>query len=120
MNLTTLFFFLCSRQQRFKVNGVKSDLGPVVSGVPQGNVLGPLLFSLYIYNIYADIESEIRHFADDCVCYIAVFLFGLVIWVQNGAPFTMPKSIFYSQLLTNNSQFKNCENSTEENHSFLG
>ena len=43
---------------------------PVVSGVPQGNVLGPLLFSLYIYNIYADIESEIRHFADDCVCYI--------------------------------------------------
>ena len=41
-----------------------------MSGVPQGNVLGPLLFFLYIYNIYADIESEIRHFADDCVCYI--------------------------------------------------
>ena len=70
MDLTTLFFFLCSRQQRFKVNGVKSDLGPVVSGVPQGNVLGLLLFALYIYNIYADTESEIRHFADDCVCCI--------------------------------------------------
>ena len=70
IDLTTLFFFLCSRQERFKVNGIKSDRGPVVSGVPQGNVLGPLLFSLYIYNIYADIESEIRHFADDCVCYI--------------------------------------------------
>ena len=66
MDLTTLFFFLCSIQQRFKVNGAKSDLGPVVSGVPQGNVLGPLLFALYIYNIYADTESEIRHFADDC------------------------------------------------------
>ena len=32
-------------------------------------VLGPLLFSLYINDISADIESEIRLFADDCVCY---------------------------------------------------
>ena len=40
-----------------------------MSGVPQGIVLGPLLFSLYINDISADIESEIRLFADDCVCY---------------------------------------------------
>ena len=32
-------------------------------------VLGPLLFSLHINDITADIESEIRLFADDCVCY---------------------------------------------------
>ena len=51
------------------VNGIKSDWAPVVSGVPQGTVLGPLLFSLYINGISADIESEIRLFADDCVCY---------------------------------------------------
>ena len=61
--------FLCYRQQRVVVNGVKSDRAPVVSGVPQGTVLGPLLFSLHINNITADIESEIRLFADDCVCY---------------------------------------------------
>ena len=47
-----------------------------------------------------------------------VFLFGLI-WGRNRAPFPMPKSIFYSQLLTYNSQLKNCESSTEENHSFL-
>ena len=40
-----------------------------MSGVSQGTVLGPLLFSLYINDISADIESEIRLFADDCVCY---------------------------------------------------
>ena len=61
--------FLCYRQQRVVVNGVKSDWAPVVSGVPQGTVLGPLLFSLHINDITADIESEIRLFADDCVCY---------------------------------------------------
>ena len=61
--------FLCFRQQRVVVNGIKSDWAPVVSGVPQGTVLDPLLFSLYINGISADNESEIRLFADDCVCY---------------------------------------------------
>ena len=48
---------------------VSIRLAPVVSGVPQGTVLGPLLFSLHINGITADIESEIRLFADDCICY---------------------------------------------------
>ena len=52
--------------------GVKSDLAPVVSDVPQGTVLGPLFFSLHINDITADIESEIRLFADDCVCYCEI------------------------------------------------
>ena len=60
--------FLCFRQ-RVVVNGVKSAWAPVLSGVPQGTVLGPSLFSLYINDISSDIESEIRLFADDCVCY---------------------------------------------------
>ena len=40
-----------------------------MSGVPQGTVLGPLLFSLCINDISTNIDSEIRLFADDCVCY---------------------------------------------------
>ena len=50
----------------------------VVSGVPQGNVLGPLLFSLYINDIPVGIDYQIRLFADDCVCYreIIIFLFS--------------------------------------------
>ena len=44
-------------------------MGPVSSGVSQGSVLGPLLFSLYINDISKGIDSELRLFADDCVCY---------------------------------------------------
>ena len=51
------------------VNGVQSDWAPVLSGVPQRTVLGPLLFSLYINDITENIDSELRLFADDCVCY---------------------------------------------------
>ena len=61
--------FVCFRKQQVVVNGVKSDWAPVLSGVPQGTILGPLLFSLYINDISSAIESEIRLFADDCVCY---------------------------------------------------
>ena len=57
--------FLCYRQQRVVVNGAKSDWAPVLFGT----VLGPLLFSLYINDISIDIDSEIRLFVDDCVCY---------------------------------------------------
>ena len=46
-----------------------NQIGPVLSGVPKGTVLGPLLFSLYINDITEDIDSELRFFADDCVCY---------------------------------------------------
>ena len=62
-------FFLCFRQQRLVFNGVKPDCVPVVSGVPQGTVLGSLMLSLYINDISVCIYSQIRLFADDCVCY---------------------------------------------------
>ena len=53
---------------------VSNQTGPLLyrSGVPQGTVLSPLLFSLHINDITADIESEIRLFADDCVCYCEI------------------------------------------------
>ena len=64
--------FLCNRKQRVVVNRAKSQWAPVLSGVPQGTVLSPLLFSLYINDIMVGIESEIHLLADDCVCYCQI------------------------------------------------
>jgi hypothetical protein len=61
--------FLCRRKQCVVVNGTKSGWSDVKSGVPQGTVLGPVLISLHINDILHDIESNMRLFADDCVCY---------------------------------------------------
>ena len=46
----------------------KSDWVPICQMTPQGTILRPLLFSLYINEITEDIDSELRLFADDCVC----------------------------------------------------
>ena len=61
--------FLCHRKQCVVINGSTSRWSGVKSGVSQGTVMGPVLFSLHINDIFHDIESNIRLFADDCVCY---------------------------------------------------
>ena len=52
-----------------RVNGAASPSASVLSGVPQGSVLGPVLFLLYINDISDGVLSSIRLFADDCVLY---------------------------------------------------
>ena len=53
--------------QKVIVDGVSSSPCEVTSGVPQGSVLGPVLFLLYIDNLAIDIQSTVRLFADDCL-----------------------------------------------------
>jgi len=61
--------FLSGRTQRVIVDGAYSEWEDVVSGVPQGTVMGPLLFLLHINDLPSIVSSEVRLFADDCLVY---------------------------------------------------
>ena len=61
--------FLTGRTQRVLVEGSASGYIPVTSGVPQGSVLGPVLFLIYINDIANNLTSSVRLFADDTIVY---------------------------------------------------
>ena len=61
--------FLSGRSQQVVLNGKVSDSCTVLSGVPQGSVLGPLLFLCYINDLPKYVKSTIRLYADDALIY---------------------------------------------------
>ena len=58
--------------QCLALEGEKSSEIPVTSGVPQGPVLGPILFIQYINDLPENINSQVRLFADDTAVYLTV------------------------------------------------
>ena len=63
--LSLLECYLRDRKQRVVLNGQNSDWRKINSGVPQGSVLGPLLFLIYINDLPDRIMSVCKIFADD-------------------------------------------------------
>ena len=63
--LFVLTLFRSNRSQYVVVDGCPSKLVNVVSGVPQGSVLGPRLFLLYIVELFSKMENKLYGYADD-------------------------------------------------------
>ena len=64
--------YLSDRQQRVVIHGQCSSWGTVNAGVPQGSVLGPLLFLIFINDIVEIVSSDIKLFADDPTLFLNV------------------------------------------------
>ena len=63
--LSVLTQFLSNRSQYVLVDGCRSKLVNVMSGVPQGSVLGPLLFLLHTSELFSILENKLIGYADD-------------------------------------------------------
>ena len=70
--LTWFSSYLSNRRQLVVYNGQTSEWTFVQAGVPQGSILGPLLFFIYINDIVNELHASVRLFADDTSLYIIV------------------------------------------------
>ena len=57
--------FLNKRTQKVRVNGEESDWMDIITGVPQGSMLGPILFVVYINDLPEKVLSELLLYTDD-------------------------------------------------------
>ena len=64
--------FLVQRTMSVSVSGITSSHRPITSGVPQGSVLGPLLFIIYVNHLPSYIKCECKIFADDLKIYLPI------------------------------------------------
>lgn len=61
--------YLSNRTQFVEINHQKSEITQVTSGIPQGSILAPILFLIFINDLPASTKTNIRLFTDDCIVY---------------------------------------------------
>ena len=70
LSLKLLYSYLSNRTQRIKINGSFSDRTDIEFGVPQGSILGPILFNINMIDLFYECEdSSVACYADDTTPY---------------------------------------------------
>ena len=70
--LKILQYYLTNRKQKILLNGKRSNWDSISAGVPQGSVLGPLLFLIHFNDIVHNIECDMKLFVDDTSLFMTV------------------------------------------------
>ena len=66
--------YLNDRQQQVLVNNNSGSWEKIIAGVPQGPILGPLLFNIFIYNLFLIVSSSnLSNYADDNTVFVSGF-----------------------------------------------
>ena len=74
--------YLSNRKQRVKINGKYGSWSEISSGVPQGSILGPLLFNIFICNMFYFLEDfDIANYADDSTHIMRIKILNLLLTI---------------------------------------
>ena len=98
--------YLNNRQQKVRINDKYSDVKSISFGVPQGFTLGPLLFLIYLNDIFQDIDCETILYADDATVVIHAKSLSNLFWAANEFRNIIHNNLLVNKLTSNISKTK--------------